>query len=107
MFPQREKSTLYKLCVDETEPRVSKSAFSGRENANDHSGINAPKELFNTERSKVQCVQELGQVFPPTHLFSLSVRGGVVGDFEVGEVKDVFHLIVVSTSLANDDSHIK
>lgn len=40
-------------------------------------------------------------------LFTLSVGRGVVCDFEVVEVEYVFHLIVVSSSLANDDCHIK
>lgn len=40
-------------------------------------------------------------------LFTLFVRGGVVGDFEVVQVQYVLHLIIVSTSLANNDSHIK
>lgn len=43
----------------------------------------------------------------PTDLFALSVRGGVVCDLEVVEVEYVLHLIVVSSSLADNDSHIK
>ena len=46
-------------------------------------------------------------VFPSTDLFNLPVGGGVVGDLEVVEVEYVPHLIVVSSSLANNDSQIK
>lgn len=42
-----------------------------------------------------------------TDLFSLSVGGRVVGDLEKVEVEDVLHLVGLSSSLANNDSHIK
>lgn len=44
---------------------------------------------------------------PAADLFGLSVRGGVIGDLEVVEVEYVLHLVVVPTSLANNDGHIK
>lgn len=42
-----------------------------------------------------------------TDLFSLSVRCGVVGDFEIVEVEHILHLVVVPSSLANNDGHIE
>ena len=42
-----------------------------------------------------------------TDLFTLSVRGGVVCDLKIVEVEDFLHLIVVSSSLANNDGHVK
>lgn len=46
-------------------------------------------------------------VWQPTDLFTLSVRGGIVGDFEAVEIQNVPHLVIVSPSLANDHSHVE
>lgn len=42
-----------------------------------------------------------------TDLFALSVRGGIVGDLEAVEIQNVLHLVVVSSSLANNHRHVK
>lgn len=46
-------------------------------------------------------------VFFCVDLFGLSVTRGVVCDLEVVEVEYVLHLVVVASSLANDDSHVE
>lgn len=43
----------------------------------------------------------------PTDLFAFSVRGGVVGDFVAVKIQNILHLVVVSSSLANNHSHVK
>lgn len=54
-----------------------------------------------------ECAAVCKCVRQPTDLFALSVRGGVVGDFEAVEIQNVPHLVVVSSSLANNHSHVK
>lgn len=43
----------------------------------------------------------------PTDLFRLSVRGGVVGDFEAVEIQNVPHLVIVSPPLANNHGYVE
>lgn len=43
----------------------------------------------------------------PAHLLALFVTGGVVGHLEVVEVQNVLHLVVVSSSLADNGGHVK